>query len=50
VWDSGFLRRLADPACDFRGNVLIVRGLAADQAAQRDDGVIFAGFSQRARL
>src|SRR6476646_1186032 len=27
-----------------------MRGLAADQAAQRDDGVIFSALSQRARL
>src|SRR5271154_5035284 len=40
VRHSGLLLRLSDPAGDFVVNGLIVRGLAANQAAEGDDGVV----------
>ena len=38
---SRFLRRLADAASDFVDDDVVVRGVAAQQASETDDGVVF---------
>ena len=49
VGDAGFLCRLANPACDFVDDDVIMRGVSTQQAAETDDGVVFASFGERAR-
>src|SRR6185312_5008355 len=46
---SGLLRRLPDAARHFIDDDVIVRGVAAQQASDADDGVIFSGFRKRVR-
>src|SRR5713226_7441281 len=43
------LRRLSDAAGHFVDDYVVVSCVAAKQAAQADDGVVFFGFGQRAR-
>lgn len=47
--DAGFLRRLSDPARDFIDDDIVMGGVAAQEAANADDGVVFVGLSERAR-
>lgn len=47
--DSGFLRRLPNPAGHFVHYYVIVRGVSAQQAPEADDGIVLLGFGQRAR-
>lgn len=49
VGDSRLLRRLADPTCDFVDDDVIMRRISAQQAAEADDCVVFAGLRKRAR-
>ncbi len=48
VRHSGFLRGLADAAGDFVDDDVVVRGVAAQQAAQADDCIVFFGLGKGA--
>src|SRR5579864_3768452 len=43
VGHTGFLRRLSDSSCDLSGDVLVMVGFAANQAAEGDDGIKLSG-------
>src|SRR5258708_27666392 len=45
---SSLLRRLPDAARDLIHNHVVMRCVAADQAAKADDGIIFPGFGKSA--
>jgi hypothetical protein len=49
VRNAGLLRGLADAACYFVDDDVVMRGVAAQQAAETDDGVVFFSFGQSAR-
>ena len=42
--DSGFLGGLSDAPGDFVDDDVVVGGVAAEEASDRDDGVVFFGF------
>jgi len=46
--DSSLLRRLPDAASNLIHDHIVMRRIAADQAAEANDGVIFFGFGKRA--
>ena len=46
---SRFLRGLANTASDLVDDDIVVRGVAPQQAAEADDGVVFFGFGKSAR-
>jgi len=48
VWHPGLLRRLSNSARNFVDDNVVMRGVASQQAAQTDNGVVFSGLSQGA--
>src|SRR3954463_9740298 len=49
VWGAGLLRGLPDAARDLGRDVLVMRGVAADDAAEADDGVVTVRLGELAR-
>ena len=47
--DTGFLRGLSDAAGDFVGDDIVVSGIAAEEAADADYGIVFLCFGQGTR-
>ena len=48
MWHASLLCRLPNPACDLVHDNVVVRSVAAQQASEADDGVVFFSFSQSA--
>jgi len=46
VRDAGFLGRLPDAAGDFVDDYVVMGSVAAEKAADADDGVVFLGFGE----
>lgn len=44
--NSGVLRGLADATGTFVNDDIVMRGIAAEQAAETDDGIVFSGFGK----
>src|SRR5437879_13741276 len=48
MWHSSLLCRLPNAACDLVHDNVVVSSVAAQQASEADDGVVFFGFSASA--